>query len=510
MMAALLVALLLHAADAPASQPAEEDELARAMREASGAFSAPASAPAEIKAEKSATEVNGYVSNRLSYGWNNTSALVPIADQPQLQELLELNLQLRRPLWRDAFAYVDASAYLQAAGDFVKAGPNGERENAAPHDVATFYPEFILSEAYVSYSPIPNLNLLVGKKRVVWGAGLAFNPTDLLNPPKDPTDPNLQRAGAYLARVEMPFDFTTLTFLAAPKVIYQDNGLPYQFLVYPNYASATVTPDPHDNQAHYLLAARWYMLLLNSDLNLMYFFSNAYADNFHNKSRLGLSFSRYFFTDYELHVEALMQEGTNRQYVNPACIAQGIASGVQCYAAGTPLYGAFNQDDGRFYARVLVGSRRVFVDESQLSIEYLYVGDGLTPGQFKNYATGLALAQQAPISITTTNTNTGGLINRFTLDPLRRHYLFLNYSKPKIFDDWTVGAVVIAGLEDLSGLVAPSVTWNTFEWLNLQITGFIPVKTTALGADIGNGKKVSEYSLVPFDWRVLFEARFFY
>ena len=496
----------------PASQPASDgkDEIARAMREAASAFGGAGPAVAEIKAGKSATEVNGYVSNRLSYGWNNTASFIPVNDQPQLQELFELNLQLRRPLWENAFAYVDASAFLQADGDYVKAGLHGQRENAALHDVAAFHPQLVVSEAYVSYSPVPNLNVLIGKKRIVWGAGFAFNPTDLLNPPKDPTDPNLQRAGAYLARIELPFESTTLTVLAAPKVLYQANGLPYQALVYPSYPSATVSPDPHDHLAHYLLAARWYLLLLNSDINLMYFFSNAYADSFKNKSRVGLSFSRYFFTDYELHVEALAQEGTTRQYVNGACVAQGLASAAQCSASGAPLFGAFNQDDGHLYARVLVGTRRVFADESQLSLEYLYVGDGLTPGQFKNYASGLVLAQQAQVSLAASGSTSGGLINRFTLDPLRRHYLFLNYAKPKIFDDWTVGAVVLADLEDLSGLVVPTVTWNTFEWLNLQLSGFIPVKTTAFGTDVGNGRKISEYSLVPFDWRVLFEARFFY
>lgn len=483
------------------------------MREAAGAFGgAPAGAAlaTALTAEKSTTEVNGYVSNRLSYGWNNTNNIIPVTDQPQLQELLELNFQLRRPLWKSSFVYVDASAFLQADGDYVKAGSNGQRENAALHDVAAFHPAFVVSEAYISYSPVPNLNLSIGKKRILWGAGLAFNPTDLLNPPKDPTDPNLQRAGAYVARIELPFDVTTITVLASPRIIYQANGLPYQALVYPNYPSATVTPDPHDNLAHYLLAVRWYLLLLNSDINLMYFFSNAYADNIRNKSRIGLSFSRYFFTDYEWHVEALAQEGTSRQYVNAACVAQGTTSATQCYVNGTPLVGAFNQDDGHLYARVLVGTRRVFADDSQLSLEYLYEGDGLTKAQFKNYARGLALAQQAQIALAPTTTTSGGLINRFTLDPLRRHYLFVSYTKPKICDDWTISAVILADLEDLSGLVVPSVTWNVVEWLNLQLSGFIPVKTTALGADVGNGRKISEYSLVPFDWRALFEARFFY
>lgn len=60
----------------------------------------------------------------------------------------------------------------------------------------------MLSEAYLDAPLQDGFRLLLGKKRIVWGAGLAFNPTDVLNPPKDPTDPTFQRAGAWLAQAE--------------------------------------------------------------------------------------------------------------------------------------------------------------------------------------------------------------------------------------------------------------------------------------------------------------------
>ena len=69
--------------------------------------------------------------------------------------------------------------------------------------------------------------------------------------------------------------------------------------------SATGDATAPDGRAHYLAAARVYALFFNADVNLTYFFSNLYLDDFEDKSRLGLSVSRYFLTDYELHVEAL-------------------------------------------------------------------------------------------------------------------------------------------------------------------------------------------------------------
>ena len=106
----------------------------------------------------------------------------------------------------------------------------------------------------------------------------------------------------------------------------------------------------------------------------------------------------------------------------------------------------------------------------------------------------------------------GALPTRFSFDPLRRHYLILSYTKPKIRDDFTIGAVLIASLNDLSGLLTPSVSWNAREWLNLTLFGFIPIRgitdghVTVAGASYPD----SEYSLFPIDWRVLFEARAFY
>jgi len=83
---------------------------------------------------------------------------------------------------------------------------------------------------------------------------------------------------------------------------------------------------------------------------------------------------------------------------------------------------------------------------------------------------------------------------------MRRHYLIASYSKPRIADDWTVGAVLIAGLGDGSGFFSPQVAWNVREWLNLGLYGYVPV----------HGDGLSEYGAVPYAYRVLFEARGYY
>ncbi len=519
----------------PASAPAEESELDRAMREAAEAFGGASGSPAEVEAApriqavKSETEVNGYVMDRFTWSWVDLESPVASRDIPQIVNLMEANVQLRRPLWREAFAYVDVSAFFQQGGWFVEKNADGKRVNAAPHDVLTLRPSLALSEAYLSYSPIPNLNLMIGKRRIVWGPGMANNPTDLLNPPRDPSDPNLQRTGAIVARVEVPTEYATFSLVASPQVLYTENGLPYQFLKYPSYAQrATLTeqqlypmppplnqrlfPDVRDTQFHYMLAARVYALILNSDVNFIYYFSNLYNDAFRNKSRVGVTFSRYFFTHWELHVEALFTEGTQRVYVNGECVDEDVNETLGCLVSGTPVFARTKLNNGIIYPRVLTGIRRAFSDESTLSLEYLWVGDGYTPVEFQNFVRGVIRAGEAGISPTGGAAGPGGgaIIPRFSFDPLRRHYLFLTYTKPKIKDDWTVNGVLIADLEDLSAIVIPSVTWNALEWLNLQLGAFVPIKWIPVNQAKDHGRKYSEYSMFPYDVRVFLEARAFY
>ncbi|HEY5282282.1 MAG TPA: hypothetical protein VIM14_05780, partial [Polyangia bacterium] len=324
----------------------------------------------EVAAPREKAQVNGYISQRAAYQQITPDVPVATRDFPSLSTLTEANLQLKVNLGtRGSFAYADLSLVYQGGWLFYEDDGSGGRVRVPNHDVPALHPAVVPSELYLSLSPRPWLNVLVGKKRITWGAGFAFNPTDLINPPKDPTDPNYQRAGNWLARVELPFEKFTLSALFAPQALYTQSGLPYAFVRYPDYAPATGS-DTRDQTSHYLLAGRLYALLASTDVNLIYYFSNAYQDDFRNKSRLGLSLSRYFFTDYELHVEALLTRGSARSFPVHACVDDAAAC-----VGGTP-WATSKTDSTAFYPRVIVGTRRMFADESLLSVEYYYQRDG--------------------------------------------------------------------------------------------------------------------------------------
>jgi hypothetical protein len=455
----------------------------------------------DAPASNAKVQVNGYLSQRVSYQHITPNAVVATGDLPSLATLTEANAQLKVDLGRGgSFAYADLSLLYQGGWLFYEDNGSGGRIRVPNHDVPALHPTVVPSELYLSLSPKPWLNVLVGKKRITWGAGFAFNPTDLVNPPKDPTDPNFQRAGNWLARVELPFEKFTVSALFAPQALYTQSGLPYAFMRYPGYAPATGT-DIRDETTHYLLAGRLYALLANTDLNLIYYFSNAYQDDFRNKSRLGLSLSRYFFTDYELHVEALLTRGSAKSFPVHDCV------GDPASCVGAPFLTS-KTDSTALYPRIIAGTRRMFADESLLSIEYYYQRDGYSDQEL---ADAVALQAYAKLAPSMSSADTGSALpQRYAFDPMRRHYLIVSYSKPRIADDWTVNAVLIAGLRDLSGLFSPSVVWNAREWLNLGLYGYLPIHGPGAGeVHVGNDS-FSEYGLVPNAFRVLFEARSYY
>ncbi|MBI3185439.1 MAG: hypothetical protein HYZ28_25140 [Myxococcales bacterium] len=458
-----------------------------------------------------AAEANGYLAARAQTTRVRALGLIPTDELPQQSFLLEVNAQVRHSLAERSFVYGDLSLVGQLASDYRGADREGSEVTLPPRDVRSSHPRVSLNELYLSHEVRPELTLLAGKKRVVWGSGLAFNPTDILNPAKDPTDPTLQRAGAYMLLVEVPLETLAFSFLASPAVLEQDAGIPFRMLTYPEW-------DPKDSQYHYQLAARGYALVADADVNLMLFFGNRYQDDFERKLRFGASFSKVYFTDYELHLELLAQSGSSRDRVEGRCVRDAF-SVLGCLAEGTPVVSKPLLEEKTILPKALVGGRRMFADDSLLSLEYLYQADGYTHEEQQALVDALDLLRQArrlglPIrGFALPGAGAAeGVPQRFSFEPLGRHYLFATYQKPKIRDDFTFAATGIVSLEDLSGLLAPSLSWSAKDWLTLTVAAFASWPgPSGLGTEIrSTGERASEYSLLPLRYRALFEARAFY
>jgi hypothetical protein len=482
---------------------------------------APDAPPDETHLEVTPT---GYLDDRYTVAHVNGSGLLPTSNQPTLLDTAEANLQLRLRYGQHLTFYTDTSLLWQNASLFFGKDAQGNTVRLPEHDVPTYRPQAVISELYVAGQPIDHLDLLVGKKRIVWGAGFAENPTDLLNPPKDPTDPTFQRSGAWLARVEAPFDRFTLTGVAAGQVLREYAGMPTALVHYPSYptaeAAAGQVADDRDHEPHFALAARAYLLINDTDVNLVYTFTNAFRDVFLHKSRAGLSLS-HAFGGWEVHFEALLQQGSARLYADPGC-ASSAAAFAGCFLHGTAPVSYSQSDALDLRAKALLGARYSFEDNSLFSIEYYFNGEGYTPGEYTDYlhaiASGESFAQRAPqfasqlaaLEPGASPTADPGTPQKFTFDPLRRHYLFVTYTKAQIHNDFTLGASAIVGLEDLSGELGPTATWSVRDWLTLTLIVYAPVPgVKSLGAEV-NGTRYAEFNLQPADWQGLLSFRAFF
>lgn len=435
----------------------------------------------------------GYVDSRTTGAW------VQFDGAPHLTELIEANAQIKLTPHEKVTFYTDTSLFWQGAF-FIEGGDR---------DLPQYRPSVVISEMYADLVPQEHFRFLIGKKRIVWGAGMSFNPTDLLNPAKDPTDPTFQRAGAWLAQAEWGFEKVALSAVLGAKTTRQFAGLPTALIFYPDQPSAEVVrgiaQDDRDKDAHYVFTTRLYLLVKDIDINVIYGFSNLYNDAFTNKSRVGLSLSRVF-GGLELHAEGLLYTGSSKVSATAECVD----TPEVCVFRGVPLLTRPFLNDNFINARALVGARYQFESGGLLAAEYYFNGEGQDADGYKRLATlalhNPALAQAAILG----NATDPGTPQKFSFEPFRKHYLVLQFQKPQLWDDWTISATALIGLEDLSSQLVPQIQWMPKEWLQLTAIAYIPLAGVPAWGVQFNGKDYGQFTLSPFLTRLMFEARAFF
>lgn len=501
----------------------------------------------QLAAADADVSVTGFVSERAQLTLPSLSSPLSTRDLPQLQSLTEGSALLRLRLLDDTLTVVvDGSAFFIAQGIYADAVDGEHFEVVEDHDVPAD-PRVVFAEAYARLQPFEHLDITVGKRRVVWGTGMSFNPTDILNPPRDPTDGALQRTGIPLVLVETPFDGFTLSTFFAPAILEEKAGIPSALLWWPEVPPREVVQnpeavDPRDDRQHWAGALRASALVLDTDINVWGLVVNEYGlDARENSPRLALSLSRIFFEIHEVHGEVLVQQGSDRLRVDADCVdddvqAEGPSAGVPvalagCARAGTAPLTRDRFDDDGVYPRLLVGTRSMFGDGTTLTLEYLYQADGFTQAEWDHMATLQTRVGELtrsgrldPAAVLSTGTDASGQPARLAVAPQRQHHLVVNYSRPQIFDDFTVNATAIVALEDLSSILTGAVQWQATEWLQLSVWAFVPTPSLpralhsfgvegaedVLWPAVVDGVPMGEYDALPFSARGLLEARVFF
>jgi hypothetical protein len=435
-----------------------------------------------------------------------SSSLSSTRDLPIVHGLAEGNLQARgRWFDRKLSLLVDTSLCAQRGCGFVDANDTVIFD----HDIPEDHPRLVISELSVRAELLEHLDVTLGKTRVVWGSGISSNPTDVLNPPRDPTDPSFQRAGIWQLKVDIPVDNVTWSAFFAPTILHTEAGLPVAAFAWPDHAIPGAAR--RDNELHWAAGARLYALVADTDLNLWMVWSNLAGDAFEDKARLMGSVSRLVGDQLEVHAEVMLQTGTTRFYADEGCVDDDVAL-FGCVISGQAPLAASRLSENDVLPRALLGFRWMpaeieLLSEAILTVEYLYAADGYDDDELASLYKLQALVRDRirsgqPIPEQPTTTSADGLPARVGVDALRKHTVIVSFSKPRIFEDFTVTAGVVAAPEDFSGLLSLNTVWSAQEWLQLQAFVFVPVASPVVD--------VSAFGGAPFSARAVVEARVFF
>jgi hypothetical protein len=138
-------------------------------------------------------------------------------------------------------------------------------------------------EAYVSVNPGPFLTVDIGKRTFRWGKGYLWNPAAFIDRPKNPEDPALALEGFvalsadYIRTFTGPLQVVSVT----PVVLPVFGGLNRDF----------------GQRDHVNLAGRLYLLLYDTDLDVMFLTGGSRPDRF------GFDASRNLSSNVEVHAE---------------------------------------------------------------------------------------------------------------------------------------------------------------------------------------------------------------
>ena len=344
----------------------------------------------------------------------------------QASGLLDLNAKLRKDL-------VTAYGHLR--------GEAGAGQQGFSRDLHVF-------RLSLAVQPVPILNIEVGKTRLRWGKGYAFNPAAFVDRPKDPGDPEEALEGFVLARAELTKSFDgplktislEVALLPVHEGVNEDFGRPG----YENFA------------------ARLSLLLFDADIDLVALSGGS------RTVRYGLGLAYNITSNLEVHAEAawLPDVGVLR-----------LVSGESPRA------------EERAALRVLGGARFLTPQETTFIVEYFYNGAGASPGQIGLFYQQLGIVEPAAI------------IDCFRVPFPMRHYLYARVSQKEPFGvlDFYPAVIGIVNLEDGSFTLTPELLYKGIVNLELRLRGTVIV-----------GRAETDFGERPNDARIELRARYFF
>lgn len=212
------------------------------------------------------------------------------------------------------------------------------------HSHSDWSQDFDLYEGYLSLKPSLHFHIDIGKKRLKWGKGYAWNPVAFIDNPKNPFDPDLALEGFTVISADYIKSFSgklrTLTLTGILIPVFKDVN----------------SQLGRHNTLNY--GGKVYSLLFDTDIDLMFLAGPGIS------SRYGIDFSRNITSNIEIHGEgAYRTEYSKRVVDDESALDQ-------------------KKRDGCSY---LLGIRYLTKSNTTFFLEYYRNGRGYTQKEMEDY-----------------------------------------------------------------------------------------------------------------------------
>jgi hypothetical protein len=302
---------------------------------------------------------------------------------------------------------------------------------------------FTLRQGYAQYWWGTAFGLRAGKQRVAWGSGFVWNPTNRLEPAKNPVNAGLEQEGVWAARMDVVPTPWAGVALVATRGDTNVGDLPF--------GAAPVETDAG--------ALRVRFLVKDTDLALVV------SGGQDRSSLVGFDLARDV-GPLSVHAEGSLYRGSEIPPLRP---------------------------DQTFF-RIATGALRV-IGETSIAVEYFFNGEGYNDRQMDAYLAGLDAAYAAASDPRLPQEQRDAALQRYLAGAavpysgglgLRRHYLQASWSRAHLQGEWSLTARALVGLSDGGVALTPGIGYAPRGNVTLSLDGVLLL-----------GPQESEYRLAP-------------
>ncbi|MBU2512340.1 capsule assembly Wzi family protein [bacterium] len=301
--------------------------------------------------------------------------------------------------------------------------------------------EFRFDELFVDWSA-RNWFLSLGKRRLNWGPALAFNPVNVVVPPRNPLSPDQQTEGHPLFLISYSTDLITMELIATRN---------YDREWYGQYSR---------------WGTRFALVLDEMDFGLYCFNGEQYEDGSEYAQLLGVSYSGNFLSDSTLYLEAASFSQNERNYYDKS--GELIIKKETVYKAA-------------------IGSNTTIDGNTSILFEYYYNSAGYNEEERKNY-----FKKVDSILTPYPDTTQFGVFDDFQFSEMNRNYLLISFRKSDIWEKLEIVLQLLAA-EDGSSIAEFEGDYNLSDYYKILTS--LKAHNGDQNSEFGNSQTTAELKL---------------